>query len=802
MDEVLLPMRDERSIAVYTGLFLIALASLAIQIVLVRLLSVITWYHLAFFSISIAMLGMTAGAIQVYVQKDRFDDENKIEAIIRACVGFALSIPASLILLCVLPIGFYRSILSLIVLFVATLVCAWPFYYAGLVITTVLTRFNAPIGRLYASDLTGASAGCLIVLGGLEIVDAPSLMLWCSGIGALAGACFARVAQSRAVRRYIAFALLFFVLGVLNAQTPYGIRPMFVKEKFQRLSDQILERWNSFSRVVVYRQQYLPPQLWGGSPVARGENIFFHGMTIDGAAGTAIRSFASPRDIEHLRYDITNVGYYLNRRGKACIIGVGGGKDIQSALFFGHEAVLGIEVNPIFVDLLQNEFQEFAGLANRDDVTFVVDDARSFLSQSRAQFSVIQMALIDTWAATGAGAFSLSENALYTVEAWQTFLSRLTEDGIFTVSRWYSAEHIGETGRVLSLGVESLLRLKVKRPADHMALITIDNVSTLLVCRQPLSKEDISRLRQVCEELQYQIVHVPDHLPAESILRQILSAQSTEQLAEAVAQAELDYSPPTDDNPYFFNMLKLSHLDTALRGQEGVLSGNLRALATLLVLLVVLGVLAVATIGVPLWLAHRPTTLMRTRGFWFGALYFSLIGSAFMFVEIALIQRLNVFTGHPIYSLGILLFTLIASTGMGSFISDHLPLTRRPWVYVFPIITAVSVVVLNTVLHYLLSYMMAEDTTTKILMSVLVIFPVGMLMGLFFPTGMRLVQSHYEDDTPWFWALNGIMGVLCSALSVFVSLIFGISTNFFIAAVAYALVLWCVYSLRRERAVT
>ncbi len=799
MDEVLLPMKNERSITAYTGLFLIALASLAIQIILVRLLSVITWYHLAFFSISIAMLGMTAGAIQVYVQKERFDGENKIEAITRACLRFALSIPASLIILCVLPIGFYKSVLSLIVIFVATLICAWPFYYAGLVITTVLTRFNAPIGRLYASDLIGASAGCLIVLGGLELVDAPSLMLWCSSIGALAGACFAR---SRSVRRYIALALLFFVLGILNAQTPYGVRPMFVKEKFQRLSEQILERWNSFSRVVVYRQQFLPPQLWGGSPVARGENIFFHGMTIDGAAGTAIRSFDSPKDIEHLRYDITNVGYYLNRRGKACIIGVGGGKDIQSALFFGHDAVLGIEVNPIFVDLLQNEFREFAGLANRDDVTFVVDDARSFLSQSREQFSVIQMALIDTWAATGAGAFSLSENALYTVEAWQTFLSRLSEGGIFTVSRWYSAEHIGETGRVLSLGVESLLRLKVKKPADHMALITIGNVSTLLICQQPLSEADINRLRQVCEALQYQIVHVPNGLPTEPILRQILSAQSSDQLAEAVVHAELDYSPPTDDNPYFFNMLKLNHLDTALRGQEGVLSGNLRALATLLVLLIVLGVLTVATIGVPLWLAHRPTTLMQTRGFWFGALYFSLIGSAFMFVEIALIQRLNVFTGHPIYSLGILLFTLIASTGMGSFISDHLPLTRRPWVYVFPIITAVGVVALNTILHYLLSHMMAEDTATKILMSVLVIFPVGMLMGLFFPTGMRLVQSSYEDETPWFWALNGIMGVLCSALAVFVSIIFGISTNFYIAAVAYAFVLWCVYSLCRERAIT
>ena len=190
------------------------------------------------------------------------------------------------------------------------------------------------LARLYASDLTGASAGCLIVLGGLEMVDAPSLMLWCSGIGVLAGACFARVAQSRAVRRYIAFALLFFVLGIANAQTPYGIRPMFVKEKFQRLHDQILERWNSFSRVVVYRQQYLSPQFWGGSPVAEGEKIYFHGMTIDGAASTAIGSFVSPKDIEHLRYDVTNVGYYLDRRGKACIIGVGWGQGYPECAFF------------------------------------------------------------------------------------------------------------------------------------------------------------------------------------------------------------------------------------------------------------------------------------------------------------------------------------------------------------------------------------------------------------------------------------------------------------------------------------
>ena len=788
-------MKNEAS--TYTGLFLIALSSLAIQIVLVRLLSVITWYFLAFFAISTAMLGMTVGAIQVYVEKDRFGGENKTDAIARACLKFALSIPASLILLCVLPIGFYKSILSLIVLIATTWICASPFYYSGLVITAVLTRFNAPIGRLYASDLTGASAGCLIVLGGLELVDAPSLMLWCSGIGALAGACFARLPQS--ARRYTALAFLLFLLGILNAQTRHGIRPMFIKETFQVLDDQILERWNSFSQVVVYRQAERPTPLplWGPSPVTTKENIVLHAIKIDGAAYTKIFRHASPKDIEHLRYDVTNIGYYLNRQGKTCIIGVGGGKDILSALAFGHNAVLGIEVNPIFVELLQNEFREFAGLADYEGVTLIVDDARSFLAQSREQFSVIQMALTDTWATTGAGAFSLSENALYTVEAWQTFLRRLSPDGIFTVSRWYSPQHIGETGRVLSLGVASLLHLDVTTPADHMALIATGNIATLIICRNPLSATDIDHLKRVCADLQYQIVHLPGNLPAAPVLKQIVSAQSADQLADAVAHAKLNYAPPTDDNPYFFNMLKLNHLSAALKVQEGVIRGNLRATAVLLALLIVLGIVAGATIGVPLWLTHKPNARLPP-GFWFAALYFSLIGAAFMLVEIASIQRLNVFLGHPIYSLGISLFTLIASTGLGSFASDYLPLTRKPWTYIFPITTALSIVALNAILHLLLTHMISESTETKILLSILVIFPTGMLMGLFFPMGMRLVQTNYESETPWFWALNGIMSVLCSALTVFFSIFIGISTNFYLAAVAYALALWCIYNLQRS----
>jgi spermidine synthase len=169
---------------------------------------------------------------------------------------------------------------------------------------------------------------------------------------------------------------------------------------------------------------------------------------------------------------VTNVAYFLRHQGGACIIGVGAGRDVQSAILFGQKNVLGIELNPIFINLLEKQFRDFAGIAGREGVRLVVDDARSYLSTSEEKFAVIQMSMIDTWAATGAGAFSLSENALYTEEAWDVFFRRLSDDGIFTVSRWHNPDDLGETGRVVSLAVASLLRMGITSPEKHLAMVT------------------------------------------------------------------------------------------------------------------------------------------------------------------------------------------------------------------------------------------------------------------------------------------------------------------------------------------
>ena len=197
------------------------------------------------------------------------------------------------------------------------------------------------------------------------------------------------------------------------------------------------------------------------------------------------------------------------RRAVPAIIGVGGGRDLQSALLFGHERVLGVDVNPVFIALQKDQFKDFAGLGNNDKVRFVADEARSYLTQIGRE--IFGAADVDDRHVGGdrCGAFSLSENGLYTVEAWNVFFSRLKDDGIFTVSRWYNPNNSGEAGRILSVTVASLLQNGVSDPSKHIALVTSGQISTLLMSKQPFTAQDVETLKRVTGEMQYGLLTAP-----------------------------------------------------------------------------------------------------------------------------------------------------------------------------------------------------------------------------------------------------------------------------------------------------
>ncbi len=795
---------QESRLKIYSATFLVAFSTLVIEIALSRLLSVISFYHLAFFAVSTAMLGMTAGAVFVYLKPQNFDKQNISYSLAKACIGFSFSIPVSTIIICVIPLSDSFAVMQYFALLLVTVSCSIPFYFSGIIISAVLTKFDLPINKLYASDLIGAAFGCLFVLAGLEFFDAPSLIIFTAIFPVIAAFLYGKSTLSARKLRYCYILIAVILsLSMLNKLTLNGIRPLVVKARFEGPKMFMIEKWNSFSRVTVQHESYELPRYWGPSPIAPTDKLYHqYKMDIDGAAGTVLINFTKMDDIEHLKFDITNIAYYLRPGNSACIIGVGGGRDIQSAILFGHKKITGIDINPVFINLLENRFKDFAGIGGREGVTLVLDEARSHLTRNDEKYDVIEMSLIDTWASVGAGAYTLNENSLYTVEAWKVFLSRLNDNGLFTVSRWYNPSDLGETGRVVSLATGTLLDMGIKEPSKHIAMATTNDVSTLIISKQPFSKSDMEMLENTVNNLQFTLVIRPDSIPLNPTLIKIVSAKSSEELSDNIRDLPFNYTPPTDENPYFFNMLKIKSIPDIkkLMASGGIVHGNLYATFTLIILILCLSVLTIITIVVPLLFGSHKEKMNSElkKVFTAGAIYFSLIGIGFMLLEMSLIQRLSVYLGHPVYALGILLFTIILSTGIGSLVSEKLPISKKPFIYIYPLAALLVIMLLNFILPSIISITITSGMIIKIFIAIAVIFPIGIILGIYFPAGMKLVKDRAGLETPWFWALNGIFGVLSSAIAVFISIFAGISVNFYISALCYGLLIFSTKMLAEK----
>jgi SAM-dependent methyltransferase len=772
--------------AFYLGLALTAGATLALEILQVRILSVVSWYHLAFFVISIAMFGMTAGALFVFARPERFTPEAVPRRIARHALGAALAVPLAyldqivlapeMVLSAAAPLAFLRLALSVSV----------PFFFSGVVVTLCLVRSGQPLARAYAADLLGASAGCLAVVGLLSTLDAAGAVFAIGAAFAVAAACFAYWSGEPPLRRpALAAAGLLALLAWAEAATLFGFDPILVKGRAEYRSGITHERWNTFSRVTARRQRPEPvaTALWAPSRATPAGQAELVRMVIDGEALTSVSPMrGDPRNVAYLAYDASAVAYAL-RRGSVGVIGVGGGKDVMTALVHRNPSVLGVEINPAFLELLRGAYGDFTGLAKRPEVRLVNDEARSYLARSSERFDILQMSLVDTWAATGAGAFSLSENGLYTVEGWRIFLSRLTPTGIFTVSRWHAPENLDETARLLSLASATLFSLGIERPSDHLALAAHGRIATLIVGRAALSAEDLAALRAHCDRLGFRLALAPDVEPDAPWLRQIRAAATRAELEQIGRDAPLDLSPPTDDRPFFFNLLRLSRaweIAPYLQVFGGVIVGNLVATLTLLALVLTSLVLA----GLVLLLPGR-FAAAGARPRFSGLAYFALIGAGFMFVEIAFLQRLSVFLGHPVYSLSLVLFSLILFTGLGSYLSPWLRLDHGRRLLLYGPALALLLAVSSLALPRLLPALEGEVLLVRGLVAVAVLAPAGLLMGQAFPAGMARFGTE-RDGAPWLWAVNGSAGVAASTAAVAVSIEWGIAATTLAGAACYA----------------
>ena len=558
--------------------------------------------------------------------------------------------------------------------------------------------------------------------------------------------------------------------------------------------------WNSFSRVTLTHDTRGEPAMWGASEKMPPTTISQQWMTLDGSAGTSMYKFGGNiEDLNFLRYDISNLAYHLPGLERGAVIGVGGGRDILSARLFGVKSVIGVEINPILVDILTRRYADYTAISKYPGVSFAVDEARSWFARTDQSFDIIQMSLIDTWAATGAGAYTLTENGLYTVEAWQIFLRRLNPNGVFTVSRWYAPGEVNETGRMVSLATATLLESGVKDPRTHLFLATGGNIATIVVSKSPLSAEALTSLKKAVADLGFGILISPGEKSASPLLQAIVDSPDRAQLHAATENSYLDLTPSYDAQPFFFNQLRFDRLfgsrPISADIGAGVYAGNIVATLTLAMLVVISALLVVGTIVAPLYSAVRHTGWTLAVG---GTSYFLLIGIGFMMTEIALVQRMSVFLGHPVYALSIVLFSLILATGIGALVSERFQLNSAARLFAWAFATALYIFTLRYWMPPVLLQLDSAQLVTRAAFAVLVLAPAGFLMGFGFPTGMRLVSAIDRGPMPWFWGINGAGGVLAASVAVLTSMAFSIDTSLQVGGVCYALLVLPAAGLLRS----
>ena len=775
----------------YAGLFLVTLSTLMYEIALTRIFSVTMWYHFAFVAISVALLGLTAGALLVYLRPQKFRDADVRAVLWRYSLFFSVSLALCFVTQLSIPFMPARNLAAAWSVVLTCAVISVPFVFSGVVVCLALTRFPKQVNRLYATDLVGAAFGCALLVVLFIVLDGPSLVIAIGAFAALAALSFASDAGSRrGVTWSIAVVVALGGFTGLNSYLHSHGHPLLRITWAKGSPDppHVYEKWNAFSRVTVDPfggSGSVAPWGFGLSaklpPNVKVEQL---GMVIDSTASTVLtRYHGDPAETDFLRYDVTNLAHQIRHNGDVLVVGVGGGRDILSALEFDQRSVTGVEINGNVLGATNGKYADFTGHLDRNPrVRFVNDEARSYLARTDKKYDVIQISLIDTWAASSAGAYSLTENSLYTTQAWDVFFKRLKPGGVLSVSRWYRIAHSPrpiESYRTTALAAQALKNHDVARPRDHLLIYRGANVATVLVSPwRAFTSRDVATLSGVSNRLGFEPLLTPARAADGHFARLAAPAGP----AAGVSGFKEDISPPTDNRPFFFQTANLS---TLLHGAGFSSDQSMRPV-------LVLGLLALAVLGLSFCFIVLPLLLTTERDAHRGMFpyytYFAGIGFGFLFIELSQLQRLTIFLGQPTYALTVVLFSLLVFSGIGSMASERLAgAGRRTWMLAPLAALLVAVAVFGIVTPGVLASTASATTPVRIATAVAILMPLGLLMGMPFPIGMRAASARPGAPTAFLWGINGATSVCASVLGVVIALFFGISMSYWAGLAAYVI---------------
>jgi len=739
--------------------FLISFSGLMLEVTITRIFSTTIWYHYAFVAISVALFGWGFGGLFLHFLRRRLYAKVFRISVIMILL-FSISIPLYIWVIFQFPMS--PSYLSFY--YVASIV---PFFLGGICISFLFDHFANIANKIYFADLTGASFACLCLEPALAVFGAESTALMLGVTGSVAGLCLSFVSKKRKLIAIsmVGFAITSSIFLSNSSHTFIGISNAPTKKLFQDLKSNpelriVLTRWNSFSRIDVVE--------------GRWDNLAT--IYIDADATTDILNWDGDiASTQYLKKTMDFIPYNLTNKPKALIIGSGGGRDVIIALVGESSKVVAVELNPIIVEATKSYGARAGNVYDQDKVEAIIDEGRSFISRSNEKYDVIMLSLVDSWAAIAAGGYALAENYLYTLEAFHQYLDHLTDDGMLVMIRW-----LCEVPRLVSTSVVALEArgYSVQEVGKHIAIVLNEadpsKVKSLFILKKtPFNITHAENIEKWVSTIgDYHRVFYLPYIHAEAQYSELFNGKIS--LDQFYASFPNKADPVTDDDPYFFNW-------------EWSIPKALNDLIILTLLA------ATAIISVP-WIIRKRRSHTNTESVLSFVIYFAFLGFAYMLVEIALLQKFILFLGYPTRSLSVILFSLLLSSGIGSFVSGWISKKNivKNVLLACPLII-ILVIGYALTLPSLFGMWLQQDAAIRILVSVVLLFPLGFFMGIPFPTGLRILAASSDQNVPWMWGINGAMSVFGSILATTVGIVWGFGYALILGALVYSATMICAW---------
>jgi Spermine/spermidine synthase domain len=718
---------------IHLAVFLITLSGLVFEIGLTRIYSATIWYHFTFIAVSVALLGWGLGGLAVHLLKR--GRTLTLNAAAACVVGYAAAIPLCLWAVVTFPFTIDRLPLY----FVAPLV---PFFLAGMALSIIFDRRKDIAGSLYFADLVGASLGAVIITLLLQTMGAESSLL----VAAIAP-CVAAVCLSAKAR--IPAGALAVVLVGLAASNGSGGWLKVVPGELKAMHKHMIEvpgthvtqtGWNAYSRIDTVE----------GFPAPNLARLY-----IDSDAWTNAHQWDGRLEsISDLKTWYRALPFQFETHPDTLVIGPGGGSDVLVALSAGSKKVTAVELNPLMIEFVRHYGAMGGNIYNRPDVEVVLSEGRSFISRTDRQFDVIFLGFVDSWASVASGGLSLSENYLYTTEAFRAYYDHLNDDGVLAILRWDADIPRLVANAVALLGVQEAAKRVVvimEKPEDPKAIPQM----IFMLRKQPFTETQTAAIMN--DWTLARPVIVPGR-HADAPYDALFAGQKS--LQEIVDESSRRVGPVFDDSPFYFAVerpwgmaTKIAHgLMTLVAGAAALLAG-----------FIIFG----RPIGGPL----RPYAS--------SVVYFAALAAGFIAVELALLQNLTLLIGHPIFTLSVLLFTLLAASGIGASMSARL--SSRTACLLVAGIGAAGAIALPRLVPVLLPFSFAA----RVAAAVVLIAPLGLAMGMPFPQGLRKTGRGSLPAPPFYWGLNGVMSVIGSVATVTLAVLYGFTVAMLAGSACY-----------------